>query len=143
MMSGASGLGEYKKVQVATSEGGKLVLMLYEGAIQSLEKAKEALRANRMLEKGQHILRAQDILMELLAALDTSKGQIATNLQALYVFAYRHLNEANLLKSERHIDDVLRILVPLRDAWKEVLLKVSREGVEEAEDVRQSAAIVA
>ena len=132
-MTATAGLGEYKKVQVGTSEGGKLILMLYEGAISRLEQAKEALRAGDMLGKGEHILRAQDILMELLMGLDPQAGEIAVNLQSLYLFMYRHLNDANLLKSQRHIDEVLQILRSLRDAWVEAVQKVSREGKQEAE----------
>ena len=141
-MTATAGLGEYKKVQVGTSEQGKLVLMLYEGAISRLEKAKEALSAGDMLGKGEHILRAQDILMELLMALDPSAGEIAGNLQSLYLFMYRHLNEANLLKSQRHLEEVLRILRSLRDAWEEVVRKVSREGKQEAE-VQDAVAVFA
>ena len=132
-MTPAAGLGEYRKVQVGTCEQGKLIVMLYEGAISRLERAKQALRRGDMLEKGEHILRAQDILMELLMALDTSTGEIAKNLQSLYLFMYRHLNEANLLKSEKHIDEVIRVLTTLCDAWKQVVHKVSREGGPEAE----------
>jgi|YelNatPaOPRAMG01_1025707.scaffolds.fasta_scaffold02680_3 flagellar protein FliS len=124
-----SGLDEYKKTEVATSDQGKLVVMLYESAVRRLELAKECLRRGDMLGKGEHILRVQDILLELLSALDPSAGPIAANLRSLYVFMYRHLNEANLLKSERHLDDVLRILRSLLEAWREAAAKVPREGI--------------
>ncbi|MDZ7373415.1 MAG: flagellar export chaperone FliS [candidate division KSB1 bacterium] len=132
-MAAAVGLGEYKKVQVVTSDQSRLVVMLYEAAIRHLEMAKDCLRKGDWIGKGEHILRAQDILMELLGALDLEAGPIAKNLNSLYLFMYRHLNEANLHKSERHVDQVLRILSTLCEAWKEAASKITREGVPEAE----------
>ena len=132
-MAPFSGLREYKQVQIGTAEQGKLILMLYDAAIASLNRAVEALGRGDAMAKGQHILKAQDILLELLAGLDLQTGELAVNLQSLYLFMYKHLNEANLKKSVKHVQDVLKILVSLREAWDEAVEKVSREGKMTAE----------
>ncbi len=141
-MAPLSGLNEYKQVQIGTAEQGKLILMLYDGAIASLNRAAEALRQGDHVVKGQFILKAQDILLELLAGLDLEAGELAVNLQSLYLFMYRHLNEANLRKSEKHIQEVLRILGGLREAWGKAVDQVSREGTSVAE-ARAEMAVVA
>ncbi len=141
-MAPFAGLNEYKQVQIGTAEQGKLILMLYDGAISSLSRAVEALRQGDHLMKGQLILKAQDILLELLAGLDLGAGELAVNLQSLYLFMYRHLNEANLKKSEKHVQEVLNILTSLREAWGKAVDQVSREGTTVAE-ARAEMAVVA
>lgn len=94
-----NGFHAYQETAITTQNRGRLIVMLYDGAIKFLRQAIQDLERNDFAAKGIHIARAQDILYELNTVLDVEKGgQIAQNLRALYNFMQRHLSEANIRK---------------------------------------------
>ncbi len=113
---------EYKKATITTSSPGELILMLYNGLIRFLRHAKLALKEKKIEEAHNYIIRAEDIIETLLSSLDYEKGgEIARNLSMLYDYTYWRLVEANTKKDETIVDEVIEILEPLRDAWKEIV----------------------
>lgn len=112
---------QYLETSVTTQQRGKLIVMLYDGAVKFLRVAKEKLREGDCALKGIYIGKAQDIIAELNGCLNVEAApQIAQDLRALYSFLYRHLNEANIERSEQKIDECIRILEELRETWREV-----------------------
>ena len=122
----------YRQVATQTASPGQLVLMLYEGAIRFLEKSRLGFANEDPLEFNQtihnNIIRAQAIISELNLALDMEQGaEFSANLRRLYDYLDRRLHEANQLKQEGGIEEVIRRLTILRDAWSEMLRKQSAE----------------
>ena len=83
----------YQKTNVNTASQGRLVVLLYEGAIKQLTMAMSYIDENnkinpRDIEKyGICLQKVQAIITELQVSLDMEKGgDIAKNLMALYVF---------------------------------------------------------
>jgi flagellar protein FliS len=111
----------YLEASVSTQQRGRLIVMLYDGAIKFLRIAKDKLAERDYASKGVYIGKAQDIVFELNNSLDIADGgELAQNLRALYNFVYRRLSEANIERSPAKIDDCIRILDELRGAWEEV-----------------------
>lgn len=105
----------YRSQAVETAGPAQLVLMLYDGAIAALHRARLAEGAETV---NRELLKAQDIVEHLQGTLDRTRGgQIAGNLYALYAFCLERLLEANLRKELAALDDVEPVLVDLRDAW--------------------------
>jgi flagellar secretion chaperone FliS len=118
----------YRQVATQTASPGQLVLMLYDGAIRFLERARQGFASDDPLEFNQtinnNILRAQAIVHELDLALDIDQGgDLAVNLRRLYHYMDRRLQEANQYKKEDGIVEILRRLTVLRNAWAEMLQK--------------------
>jgi len=114
----------YKQVDVNTTNRGKIVVMLYSGAITFLNKAKLYIEKKDFENKGKYIVKAQDIIEELNFSLDLNKGKdIAKNLKSIYQFLDRYLNQANIENNSQKIDKVLQILERLKSAFEEILLK--------------------
>jgi len=67
----------YQQVTVETASQGKLIVMLFNGAVQRAEKAIADIEANRMDNVHNHLVRAQDIVAELGGALNMEAGEIA------------------------------------------------------------------
>ena len=59
-------VGAYKDVAVTTQSKGRLIVLLYEGAIKFMKLAIKELETGNYKEKGQYINRAQDIINNLL-----------------------------------------------------------------------------
>ena len=112
---------EYKKTQIATANQGKLIVMLYDGAIKFLNIAVENMNPQTYDIVNTNILKAQDIITELLLSLNMQEGgEISQNLFNLYMYFKRTLLEANIQKNAEIIKGTLKLLKDLRDAWDKI-----------------------
>ena len=115
------GLDTYQEVAITTQSRGRLVVMLYDGAIKFLKLAINELNAGNMDEKWIYIRKAMDIIDELNAVLDMEAGgEVAVNLRKLYMFMIRHLNTANIKKDPEMINEVIKLLEELNQGWKAI-----------------------
>ncbi|MBI5191890.1 MAG: flagellar export chaperone FliS [Nitrospirae bacterium] len=114
---------KYQEINVKTADQGKLILMMYDGAIIFLQQAKELNREKDFIGKSEKITKAQDILFELIAALNMDAGSIATNLKSLYMYMIKRLFDANIKKDTRGLDESLKIMNELRGAWDKIISK--------------------
>jgi len=120
----------YLKTQVNTTSQGDILILLYDGAIKFLGQAKEKIAARDYAQKGLLISRALDILTELQSSLNAQKGgELADNLQKLYFLCSTKLLQANLKMDTAIIDEVMRILAGLRDAFRAANAEVSGQPV--------------
>jgi len=111
----------YEETAISTQDRGRIVVMLYEGAIRFLRQAIRAMEEGDYVRKGRAIAKAQDIIMELNSALDMETGrEIAANLRQLYLFMWKHLNQANLRKDPHMIRKVIGLLEELNQGWKAI-----------------------
>ena len=96
--------------------------MLYDGAIQFLNKAKIAMKDNNIAEIHNNIMSCEEIIEEFINTVDEEKGgEFAVRIKALYQYFYNTLVMANIKKDESKIDEVLRHLVDLRATWKQAI----------------------
>jgi flagellar protein FliS len=103
----------------------QLVKLLYEAALEHLEKCRLGLMAiasARSPEIGQSLSRAMGILGELRASLDhTAGGQVARDLDRLYEFSLDQLSQANLTRTPRGIENTLQVMRTLKEGWDGVI----------------------
>lgn len=115
------GLETYREIAITTQNRGRLIVLLYDGAIKFLKLAIKGLDDNDMETKGLYINKALAIISELNAVLDMEAGgEIAVNLRQLYMFMTRQLHEANLKKDPQKIDEVIKLLEELNQSWKAI-----------------------
>jgi len=142
MSSSAVGYGAYKRVDVETASQGKLIVMLFNGAIQRAEEAKRQLEKGRLQNVHNNLIRAQDIIAELRGALNMNAGEIARNLDRIYEYFQHLLIMANIRKETAHIDECVRMMSAVRDTWQEVFDSVGRETSSSAPRVNPHGAAV-
>jgi flagellar secretion chaperone FliS len=103
---------------VASASPHQLTLMLYDAAVLNMGKACAHMIAGRIAEKGAAITMAIRIIDEgLIATLDLSQGELARNLQSLYVYANRCLLTANLHNDFLLLSETRTLLLGMRDTW--------------------------
>ena len=116
-----NGAEAYQENSVTTQSKGKLVVMLYDGAIKFLKMAIKELEAQNHEAKSKYLNKAEDIINELNYVLDMDAGgEVATNLRSLYVFMIRHLHEANIEQDISKIEEVIKLLEELNQSWKAI-----------------------
>jgi flagellar protein FliS len=113
---------------IASASPHKLIVMLYDGVLTALAKAKGNIGAGNVAAKGAAISHAITIIDNgLRVSLDLKAGgEIAENLDALYDYMSRRLFEANLKNDVTILDEVHRLLSDLRSAWVEIGDKVGQ-----------------
>lgn len=99
----------------------RLVQMLMEGALQKMLTARLAMQQENIASKGENISWAISIIDGLRDGLDIEKGgDIAANLDDLYLYMGRRLLEANLHTDIARLDEVIGLLREIKSAWDAV-----------------------
>jgi flagellar protein FliS len=112
---------KYQIQQIMSASPARLVAMLFDKAIMSLNEAIRAIEQGDIEARWRANGRAMEIVTHLLATLDMEKGgQIAANLEQLYVFMLRRMPDTDLQNSPVPAREVIGLLEPLRKSWHEV-----------------------
>ncbi len=108
--------------QVATASPHRLIVMLFEGAIKSINLAKFHFQHGNVAEKGRSITKAIAIIEEgLRLSLDKSiGGELVENLDALYDYCAHQLLLANLRNDIQILEDILVLLNELKQSWESI-----------------------
>ena len=116
-----NGIKAYQDNAVTTQSRGRLIVLLYEGAIKFMKLAIREIEANNYEAKGRYLNKAQDIINELNAVLDMDAGgEVASNLRRLYLFMSRRLSEANVKRDPQMIREVIGLMEELNQSWKAI-----------------------
>lgn len=114
----------YKRKQIESASPGRLIVMLYDAALDNLDKAEEAITgegADRFEKFHNYMMTSQNIITELTVALDMDKGgEIAKNLFRLYDFCNWRLVDGNVKKDTKAIQEVRKVLEVLKSGWEEI-----------------------
>ncbi|MBX7256729.1 MAG: flagellar export chaperone FliS [Candidatus Hydrogenedentes bacterium] len=127
MQGSSPHLGAYKRVDIETTSQGKLIVMLFNGAIQRAEEAKRQLQRNNTQGVHSNLIRAQDIVTELRNALDMKAGELARNLDRIYEYFQHLLIKGNVKKEAAPIEEAIGHLTVMRDTWREAFEAAARE----------------
>lgn len=113
----------YRQIDIETGVSGasahQLITLLFNGAVDSIARAKGAMLARDIEAKCAAISKAVRIVDEgLKAGLDLrAGGELAGHLNALYGYIVTRLTQANLRNEVEALDECTRLLNPIREAW--------------------------
>lgn len=125
MAAQTSAHNAYKQNSVTTASPGELTLMLYNGCLKFLNKAKLSIHDKNVQEKNINLQKAQAIISELRATLNM-EIEISKNMMALYEYMNNRLVEANIRNDITIIEEVEGLVTEFRDTWKEVI-RINRQ----------------
>ncbi len=119
----------YQQNDIMTLSPVAIIERLYQAMERSLNAARDAIEKGQTAIKGEKLGHALAIIGELQASLDMEKGgEISENLYDLYSFATHRLLMANIKDDTVIIDEVLRTMQPLSEAW--TTLRMENRGQE-------------
>ena len=111
----------YQAIAVMAQNKGRLIVLLYDGAIKFMKLAIKELEVNNYEAKGRYINKALDIINELDVMLNMNAGgEMASNLRKLYRFMTKHLSEADIKCDPQMIRDVIKLMEELNQSWKAI-----------------------
>ena len=111
---------QYNTNKILTASPAELTLMLYEGAIKFCNIAIVGIEQGNIQKAHDNIMKTQKIIEEFQITLDR-KYEVAKDFDAVYNYLIMKLREANMKKDAAILEEVLKHLRTMRDAWKEVM----------------------
>lgn len=123
----ATGTKAYAKIgvesAVMSASQQQLVVMLFDGALSALIRARLFMQDGNIEGKGSSISKAINIIEAgLKEGLTENRGdELADNLLDLYNYMTRRLLHANLHNDVAAVEEVEGLLRNIADAWKEVV----------------------
>ena len=125
-------LKQYQQSQIQTASPEQILIMLYDGAIQFLNKALTALDDNNIQESHNNIIGAQNIILEFMNTLNMDiGGDVAKNLYSLYEYMHYRLVQANINRDSGMVIEVLKHLKDLKMTWEEAIKIAAKEKTQE------------
>lgn len=119
------GYGAYKNASITTASQGHLVVLLYEGAVKNLKTAlgyfesDDTIKVQNIEKFSKTLQKAEAIISELQVSLNMEAGgDIAKNLMSLYIYFNNELLDASIKHDRSKIENVLRMLEDMTEAWK-------------------------
>jgi flagellar protein FliS len=119
----------YEQIQATTSTPGETLLALYDGLFRFLRGAQLCFESNQHARGRELLSKSHAILSELLLALDYGKfPELCFQLEGIYSFCMGELLQANLKNDFKRIDDIIRVLTPLYEAWQTAVPEAMRQS---------------
>jgi len=124
---------QYQKSSIETASREQILIMLYDGAIQFLNKARVAMQNKEHEAIHNNLIGAQNIIQEFINSMDREIApQLAENLISLYEYFIRRLVQANMKRQIEPIDEVLKYLKSLKATWEQAIILAQKEAQEQA-----------
>lgn len=117
----------YLESKIMTASAPQLHLMLIEGAIRFCTKAQQELEKNNEGFANEAMVRAIDVVGELLAGVRGGESDINQKLSELYLFLFHTLTSAYVNTDSVKLADVVRILEFERETWQLACQRVQEE----------------
>jgi flagellar protein FliS len=110
------------ETQVSGADAHQLVALLFDGFVEAVAQGRGAMRQGQQEPKCAALGRAVRIVEEgLRGGLNLqSGGSLAQDLNDLYSYLTMRLTMANLRNDEAALDECLRLVQPLREAWQAI-----------------------
>jgi flagellar protein FliS len=115
--------GQFVTDAVATASPAKLLTMLYDRLVLDLVRSETAFRDGESEAGSNHLLHAQEIIIELRCSLDVDAWTGGPGLAALYGYLLTELIRANIARDADSVERCRGHVEPLRDAWTEAALR--------------------
>ena len=113
---------QYQASNVNTATPEKLMIMLFDGALQFLQKAKTAIAEKNLVERSQNIDGARKIIRELMRTIDLENGNdVSKQLFRLYNKMAMNLIKANVQRNANLIDEVIEDISNIRWGFQKAI----------------------
>ncbi|WP_462380855.1 flagellar export chaperone FliS [Pseudomonas sp. Marseille-QA0892] len=109
------------EARAASASPYELVLVLFDGLLDELARARGHIEHKRYQQKGQSLEKCLNILNGLSGALDyEGGGEVVASLARLYDYCIYRLSDVSVTLSLEGLDEVVNLLGILREGWEGV-----------------------
>ena len=130
---------QYQTSNITTATPEKLMIMLFDGAIQFLQKAKTAIIEKNLKDRSFNLESARKIIRALMRTIDLENGNdVSKSLFVLYNKMAMKIIKANVSKNSEMIDEVIQDLTNIRWGFQKAI--EIQSGITSVEEVMKEQA---
>ena len=119
----------YAQSSAQTASRERLMVMLFERALQGMRSGAAALESGRVAEANRALSNALDIVVELHSTLDREKAPaLCDQLGEVYRFVCTRVGEANLNRDARLAREAERAFAPVADGFARAVASLGPQG---------------
>ena len=131
------------RAELSVADPYTITKMLFQGAFERLMQAKGAIEHGDLELKGKKLASASAIIESFRNTLDFSiNSELAQNLFDLYTYVIERLADAAIEVSQKPIDDALRVLLPIKNAWDNIPLSEQQKAAAQRSAMQHDAEAV-
>lgn len=121
----------YTQIRNTTASPGELLLALYDGLFRFMNGARAAIERKELRVARELLSKAYAIVSELYIALDHEVSpELCQQLEGVYAFAMDRFMAASRKGDVEPLNEAIRVLTPLREAWQVAVPQAHRELAE-------------
>lgn len=122
-------VARYQQNDVFSMSPARRVVFLYGQTLASLRQAGRYLEKGDIEQRSRCMMRASEIVAELLCSLDfEAGGEISANLAKLYTWMMSEIFEVDRLRDPKRLEKLTAIVAELHAAWNQAAAKVADEA---------------
>jgi flagellar secretion chaperone FliS len=115
-----NGISTYFDFGILSADPLELVRMLYRGAIDAVENARQHLRDGKISERSAQLTKAGAIIAHLTCSVrEEADPALANRLIGLYSYMQRRLMRGNIEQADGPLAEVSQLLSTLLEAWSQ------------------------
>jgi len=112
--------GAYQNAHANELDQAHLILMMYRGAVNFLDKAIEGGKTDKVV-MSHYVSKAKSVIIELMMSLNVEDGgTMGETLLDMYQKLFKKLNVAHMRDDSRGVTEVRNSLEELEETWKRV-----------------------
>lgn len=115
-------------LRISSANSTQIIEILYEMLLDYTDDAYKAIEENNMTELDESVRKARNCVGELMESLNFTY-EIAGNFLSLYVYVNRELLMARIQRNKVRLDNVKKVVIPLRDTYIELAGRDSSEPI--------------
>lgn len=117
-MAVSNGINAYVSNHFEGMSPEKLILMLYDGAVERIGKARDGIREGNIQKRGENLSKTIAIISELNASLESEENNETTRfLRGLYLSILTELPKVSTTNDEEILNRTERYIAGLRKIW--------------------------
>lgn len=109
---------KYKKNSIESISPGEVIVKLFEGCYKFLENAKSEMVKGNKVEANKYILKAEDILVELIDSLNFDYD-ISNQIYIMYNYMYMELVKITINQNIESLEKITDMVHEYAKTWKE------------------------
>ena len=116
----------YREMEVLAMPPARRLVMLYSHLLVMLKQARRHIERGEIELRGERLLRAEEIVRELLMSLDhDAGGSLATSLDSIYRWLLGEFVGIHLKPDVARLDAVIVVVADLHEAWEGAAAQVA------------------
>lgn len=135
-MNALSAMAQYRQMNSQAAQYAsphQLILLLYNGAIESLSVAAGAIDKKDIELRGKHITRTISIVNGLRDMLDMhTGGEVAENLYSLYSYMAKEVFNAGFHNDLDTLENIRQMLMDIRGSWEKIPIDMHSISAQQA-----------